>query len=239
VGGAGRARLGRQRRVRAERPRGTSAQARAPLGDRPARAVRRSRGDPREAAPLFLPHLGDGERDEPALCGAFVGLSLRHDRPAPAFAVLEGLAFGVRGALAELEAAGSPSQELQVSGGGARLSVLSQIKAVVLRRPVIALKTDAAAVGAALPTAPAAGLGGEAGSAVGSVLAAARQFEPAGGADPLARRLAWYQETVVAQRPNRWNSASCQLPRETIPSSCRSVPLRQSRPPPEWHASTR
>lgn len=168
--------------------------------ERLVRRLRRFRGNPREVAPLFLPYLGDGERDDPALRGAFVGLSLRHDRPALAFAVLEGLAFGVHGALAQLEAAGSPARELRVSGGGARLPVLSQIKADVLRRPVLALKADAAAVGAALLAARAAGLEAEADSAVGSVLAGARRFEPAGAADALAERLAWYRETLAARR---------------------------------------
>jgi sugar (pentulose or hexulose) kinase len=162
--------------------------------ERLVRRLRRSRGDPRDAAPLFLPYLGDGERDDPTLRGAFVGLSLRHDRPALAYAVLEGLAFGVHGALAELERAGSPVRELRVSGGGGRLAVLSQIKADVLQSPVVALRGDAAAIGTALLSARAAGLDGAAGAAVESVLASAARFEPGGGAK-LASRLRWYQET--------------------------------------------
>jgi sugar (pentulose or hexulose) kinase len=162
------------------------------------RRLARWRGDPRDAAPLFLPYLGDGERDDPALRGAFVGLSLRHDRPALAYAVLEGLAFGVEVVLAYLQAAGSPVDELRVSGGGGRLAVLSQIKADVLGRPVLALRADAAAIGTALLSGAAAGLAEEAESAVGMVLAAARRYEPSRGAERLAERRAWYAATRAA-----------------------------------------
>jgi len=43
----------------------------------------------------------------------------RHTRAAMAFAVIEGIAFGVCEALAVLERAGSPVRELRVGGGGA------------------------------------------------------------------------------------------------------------------------
>jgi xylulokinase len=173
----------------------------AALGGDAERFVRRLvrlRGDPRDAAPLFLPYLGDGERDDAALRGAFVGLSLRHDRPALAYAVLEGLALGVEGALADLEAAGSPVEELRVSGGGAGLAVLSQIKADVLGRPVLALRSDAAAIGTALLSGAAAGLAEEAGAAVHTVLAAARRYEPSRGAGRLSARREWYGRTRAA-----------------------------------------
>jgi sugar (pentulose or hexulose) kinase len=162
------------------------------------RRLRRTRADARDVAPLFLPYLGDGERDDPALRGAFVGLSLRHDRPALAYAVLEGIAFGVRGALAELAAAGSPVEELRVAGGGGRLPVLSQIKADVLGIPVLALRADAAATGTALLAARPAGLAGEAAAAVATVLAAARRHEPSAGSERLTARLAWYDHTRAA-----------------------------------------
>jgi sugar (pentulose or hexulose) kinase len=162
------------------------------------RRLRRWRGDPRDAAPVFLPYLGDGERDDAALRGAFVGLSLRHDRPALAYAVLEGLAFGVGGVLAELEAAGSPVDELRVAGGGGRLAVLSQLKADVLGRPVLALRSDAAAIGTALLSGRAAGLADEAAAAVGKVLAAAHRYEPSRAAALLARRREWFEGTRAA-----------------------------------------
>lgn len=166
--------------------------------ERFARRLARWRGDPRDAAPLFLPYLGDGERDDPALRGAFLGLSLRHDRPALAYAVLEGIAFGVGSVLEELEAAGSPVDELRVSGGGGRLAVLSQLKADVLGRPVLALRSDAAAIGTALLSGAAAGLAQEAAAAVDAVLAAAHRYEPSRAAPRLAARRRWYDETRAA-----------------------------------------
>ena len=82
--------------------------------------------DPRLAAPLFLPYLGDGERDDPALRAAFIGLSDRHGRDELAYAVLEGLAFAVTETVSVLTAAGSPLEELRVAGGGARVPALGR-----------------------------------------------------------------------------------------------------------------
>src|SRR5215475_7367586 len=48
-----------------------------------------------DAAPLFLPYLGDGERDDPSARAGFLCLSDRHDRAALAFAVIEGVSLGV------------------------------------------------------------------------------------------------------------------------------------------------
>jgi xylulokinase len=186
----------------------TGHRALAADAERLRRRMLRSGADPRDVAPIFLPYLGDGERDDPTLRGAFVGLSLRHDRPALAYAVLEGIAFGVRGALAELEAAGSPVDELRVAGGGGRLPVLSQIKADVLGRPVLALRADAAAIGTALLSGRAAGLGEEAEAAVASVLAAALRYEPSAGADRVRPRMEWYDRTRAAQAVREdWSEA--------------------------------
>ncbi len=51
--------------------------------------------DPIAAAPLFLPYLGDGERNDVTLRGGFIGVADRHGRDALAYAVLEGVAFSV------------------------------------------------------------------------------------------------------------------------------------------------
>ena len=115
-----------------------------------------------EAAPLFLPYLGDGERDDPTARAGFVGLSDRHDRAALAFAVIEGVALAVRSVLAVLEQAGSPLTELRTGGGGARIDLAGQLKADLLGRPVVHLDIDPAGFGAAMLAAGAAGLSGEA-----------------------------------------------------------------------------
>ena len=69
---------------------------------------------------LVLAVLGDGERTDPDLRGAIVGLSLRHDRGAIARAVMEGVAFAIRDQLDQLRQGGI-ERWVRVSGGDARL----------------------------------------------------------------------------------------------------------------------
>jgi len=153
--------------------------------------------DPVEVAPLFLPYLGDGERDDPSLRAAFIGLSSRHDRRALAYAVLEGVAFAVWSTLVILQQAGSPLDELRVSGGGGRLSLLSQLKADVLGRPVIDLRHDATAIGAAMLAGTACGLQREARAAIEAVVADGRRLEPTPwGREVLAARSSWFERTI-------------------------------------------
>jgi sugar (pentulose or hexulose) kinase len=152
-----------------------------------------SPADPRSAAPLFLPYLGDGERDDPALRAAFIGLSDRHGRDELIYAVLEGLAFGVAETVSVLRAAGSPLEELRVAGGGARLAALGQIKADALQRPVRHLAHDSAPIGVALLAAGQAGHGDVAESALRSNLTRARCFDPSATAGQAIReRYRWF-----------------------------------------------
>jgi xylulokinase len=147
------------------------------------------------AAPLFLPYLGDGERDDPTARAGFVGLSDRHDRAALAFAVTEGVALGVRSVLAILEQAGSPLSELRVGGGGARLSLAGQLKADLLGRPVAHLDIDPAGFGAAMLAAGAAGLSGEAGAAIAATSRRAQRFAPSGSLRAFeGERAAWFDQ---------------------------------------------
>ncbi len=153
--------------------------------------------DPVEAAPLFLPYLGDGERDDPTLRAAFIGLSSRHDRRALAYAVLEGVAFAVWSTLVILQQAGSPLDELRVSGGGGRLSLLSQLKADVLGRPVVDLRHDATAIGAAMLAGTACGLQTEARAAIQAMVADGRRLDPTPwGREVVAARASWFERTV-------------------------------------------
>ena len=99
---------------------------------------------------LFAPVLGDGERDDPGLRGAAVGLSLRHGREAWARAVLEGVAFGIRARVDTLARTGPAATELRVSGGGGHLTGWNQIKADVLGIPVRRVPGDATAAGVAM-----------------------------------------------------------------------------------------
>jgi sugar (pentulose or hexulose) kinase len=149
-------------------------------------------GDPVAAAPVFLPYLGDGERDDVALRGGFVGLSDRHGREALAYAVLEGVALGVAETVGVLEAAGSPCSELRVAGGGARLDVLGVLKADALGVVVRHLEADTAAVGAALLAASAVGHRDEALAAIAAGVERARAFEPS-GSEAVAVRREWFE----------------------------------------------
>ncbi len=131
-----------------------------------------------DVAPIFLPYMGDGERDDPTVRGAFIGLSDRHDRVALAYSVVEGVALGVASRVAVLQRAGSPLEELRVSGGGAHIAVLGRIKAHLLGQTVCHLEADASANGAALLSAQAAGFTEEVAVAIRHTLSRSKRFQP-------------------------------------------------------------
>lgn len=146
-------------------------------------------------APLFLPYLGDGERDDPALRAAFIGLSDRHGNDELAYAVLEGLAFAVTESVSVLTDAGSPLDELRVGGGGARLPTLGQLKANALESPVRHLAHDSAPVGAALLAAGQAGYATEGRAALKANLQRAETFEPdPTSSEAIRERYRWFLE---------------------------------------------
>jgi xylulokinase len=154
---------------------------------------------PVDDAPLFLPFLGDGERDDPGARAALLGMSDRHTRTAIAFAVLEGIALGVCEALAVLEGAGSPVDELRVGGGGAHLDVLGRIKADALGRTVRHLEVDPAAMGAAMLAGEAAGAGAEARAAIAGAVRRAQRFEPSPALQAYeAARRDWFEQVRPA-----------------------------------------
>jgi xylulokinase len=102
---------------------------------------------------VFLPYLA-GERTphaDPHARGAFVGLSLRHDRGALVRAVLEGVAFGLRDSLELLLELGVRPESGRASGGGARselwLRIVASVLGISLERTAV---EEGAAYGAAL-----------------------------------------------------------------------------------------
>jgi xylulokinase len=110
---------------------------------------------------LFLPYL-TGERSphpDPLARGAFVGLTLAHDRRHLARAVLEGVAFGLRDGLDLMVEAGMPAPSvIRASGGGTASPVWRQILADVLDAEIATVDTaEGAAYGAALLAAVGAG----------------------------------------------------------------------------------
>ena len=103
---------------------------------------------------LFLPYL-TGERTphaDPLARGAFVGLTVHHERAHLVRAVLEGVAFGLRDALELMRAAGlAAPDQVRVTGGGSRSPLWRQILADVLDAPVATTSTaEGAAQGAAM-----------------------------------------------------------------------------------------
>ncbi len=101
----------------------------------------------------FAPYLA-GERTpypDPDARGAFVGLTLRHDRGALWRAMLEGVAFGLRDSLELLRELGCVPEVGRVSGGGARSELWLRIVASVLGLPLERMESEeGSAFGAAL-----------------------------------------------------------------------------------------
>ena len=110
---------------------------------------------------LFLPYL-TGERSphpDPLARGAFVGLTVGHERRHLTRAVLEGVAFGLRDGLDLMVDAGVPApSEIRASGGGIASPVWRQILADVLDAEIATVRTtEGAAYGAAMLAAVGAG----------------------------------------------------------------------------------
>jgi xylulokinase len=91
---------------------------------------------------LFLPSLtGVVSPDtEPNARGAFVNIGLSTDRARMVRAILEGVAFSLRGVLTAVEEfTGDSYPELRFSGGGGRSDGWAQISADIIGRPISAL----------------------------------------------------------------------------------------------------
>jgi xylulokinase len=109
----------------------------------------------------FLPYLS-GERSphpDPLARGAFVGLTVGHDRRHLTRAVLEGVAYGLRDGLDLMVAAGMPAaSQIRASGGGTASPVWRQILADVLGAEIATVATtEGAAYGAGVLAAVGAG----------------------------------------------------------------------------------
>ncbi len=133
----------------------------------------------------FLPYLS-GERNphpDPSARGAFVGLTLQHDRRHMVRAVLEGVAYGLRDGLELMLAAGTARpDQVRVSGGGTASAPWRQILADVLDVEIATVHTtEGAAYGAALLGAVGAGWFGSVDAAVEALVRASPTESP--GAD--------------------------------------------------------
>jgi xylulokinase len=129
----------------------------------------------------FLPYL-QGERTphaDPDARGAFIGLSLRHDRGALVRAVFEGVAYGLRDSLELLRELGVKPEKGRASGGGARSRLWREIVASVLGLPVeLTVVEEGSAYGAALLAGVAGGTFADAREAVAACVRARAPVEP-------------------------------------------------------------
>jgi len=102
----------------------------------------------------FLPYLS-GERTphpDPLARGAFIGLTLRHNRAHMTRAVLEGVAFGLKDSFKLIQNAGLGAiTQVRASGGGTKGALWKQILASVLNAELATVNTtEGGAYGAAL-----------------------------------------------------------------------------------------
>jgi xylulokinase len=101
---------------------------------------------------IFLPYL-TGEAAphlDPQARGAWFGLTRRHDHRHLARAVIEGVAFALRGVVEAVEALTGRAREIRVSGGASHGRIWLRTLANVLGRRVMEGTGDASARGAAL-----------------------------------------------------------------------------------------
>jgi xylulokinase len=154
---------------------------------------------------FFLPYLS-GERSphpDPLARGAFIGLTLGHDRRHMLRAVLEGVAFGLRDGLDLMIAAGMPApSQVRASGGGVASPLWRQILADVLDTELATVSTtEGAAYGAALLATEAAGWFDSVDAAVTALVRATPVASPGPDAARYRDAHATYRELYPALRP--------------------------------------
>ena len=154
---------------------------------------------------LFLPYL-TGERSphpDPLARGAFVGLTVAHDRRHLTRAVVEGVAFGLRDGLDLMIEAGMPAPSvIRASGGGTASPLWRQILADVLDAEIATVDTaEGAAYGAGLLAAVGAGWFPSVEAAAGSLVTASPAPTPGPDGPRYAEAHATYQALDPALAP--------------------------------------
>ena len=153
----------------------------------------------------FLPYLS-GERSpypDPFARGAFVGLTLAHDRRHLTRAVLEGVAFGLRDGLDLMVGAGMPAPaQIRASGGGTASGLWRQILADVLGAEIATVNTvEGAAYGAGLLAAVGAGWYPSVEAAAASLVTATPAASPGPDSAAYAEAHAVYRDLYPALAP--------------------------------------
>ena len=154
---------------------------------------------------LFLPYL-TGERTphpDPLARGAFVGLTVRHNRAHMTRALLEGVAFGLRDSFELMKLAGlADITQVRITGGGARSAVWRRILADVLDAELVTVNTtEGAAYGAALLAATGAGVFPDVPSACATVIQATGSTVPGTTSTAYRELYPLYRDLYPALRP--------------------------------------
>jgi xylulokinase len=154
---------------------------------------------------LFLPYL-TGERSphpDPLARGAFVGLTIAHDRRHLTRAVLEGVAFGLRDGLDLMVGAGTPApDQIRASGGGTASPLWRQILADVLDAEIATVSTtEGAAYGAGLLAAVGAGWYSSVEAAADALVSAVPVAAPGPDAARYAEAHSIYRDLYPALAP--------------------------------------
>ena len=131
---------------------------------------------------IMLPHLQGAMAPEanPNARGVFFGITLAHQKPHFARAIMESIACAIMRNIEVLEDIGIKVTEIRAVGGGARSKIWNQIIADLTKRPVIVTshQDDAACMGAAMLAGKAVGLYRNLEEAVCKVVKIKEKFEP-------------------------------------------------------------
>lgn len=157
------------------------------------------------SAPLFLPYLS-GERtphNDPQATGSFHGMTHTTQRSSLAYAVLEGVTFGMADGLKVLEEAGTRINSCSLIGGGARSPWWAQLMADALNIPIVTHQGGEA--GGALGAARLGWLadGGDEAVVCRKPAELTRYLPEAGRHQRLQKRLAWFRLLYQQQREAR------------------------------------
>jgi xylulokinase len=99
---------------------------------------------------IFLPSI-NGSSHTTQLKGAFIGLTLNHQRKHISRAVLEGIVFQIRRIYENMESQGAVIKEVRLSGGGAKSHLWNQLRVDIMGKPFAVLKVlESACLGVAI-----------------------------------------------------------------------------------------
>lgn len=145
-----------------------------------------------------------GPHPDPLARGAFVGLTLAHDRRHLTRAVLEGVAFGLRDGLDLMVGAGMPAPgQIRASGGGTASDLWRQVLADVLDAEIATVNTtEGAAYGAGLLAAVGAGWYASVEDAASALVTATPVAAPGPDAPRYAETHGIYRDLYPALAPS-------------------------------------